>query len=306
MGEEIAAPDAVVAEIAASQHGVATAAQLGEAGLGPNAVAGRCRRGRLHRQHHGVYAVGHAGLSQEGRWMAAVLACCGHGGIAGADAFLSHRSAAALWRLLPPAPGPVDVAILGEAGRARRPGVRIHRPRTLETSMITSRLGIPLTSPARTIIDLRRARPSRGGASAKEVRRALRQAAIMELPLGPAIRLDRTRSDLERSFLRLCERHRLPAPENNVEVDGMELDFVWRASKVVVETDGYQFHGNRIAFEEDRKRDLRLRALGYQVVRLSYFQVTEEARDIVATLRPLLAQEACGELFPRRGKNSPR
>jgi very-short-patch-repair endonuclease len=174
-------------------------------------------------------------------------------------------------------------------------------------SMITSRLGIPLTSPARTIVDLRRARPSRGGASAREVRRAIRQAAIMELPLlGPAIRLDRTRSDLERSFLRLCERHRLPPPENNIEVEGMELDFLWRASKVVVETDGYQYHGNRIAFEEDRKRDLRLRALGYQVVRLSYYQVTEEARDIVATLRPMLVKDPVRRIIPRRGKNSPR
>ncbi len=123
----------------------------------------------------------------------------------------------------------------------------------------------------------------------------------MELPLGPAMRLDRTRSDLERSFLRLCERHRLPPPENNIEVDGMELDFLWRASKVVVETDGYQFHGNQIAFEEDRKRDLRLRALGYQVVRLSYFQVTEEARDIVASLRPMLAKEPMRRIIPRKG-----
>jgi very-short-patch-repair endonuclease len=81
----------------------------------------------------------------------------------------------------------------------------------------------------------------------------------------------------------------------------MELDFVWRASKVVVETDGYQFHGNQTAFEEDRKRDLRLRALGYQVVRLSYFQVIEEARDIVATLRPLLAQEPVRRVIPSKG-----
>jgi very-short-patch-repair endonuclease len=133
------------------------------------------------------------------------------------------------------------------------------------------------------------------------LRRALRQAAIMELPLGSAMPLDRTRSDLERSFLRLCERNRLPPPENNIEVAGMELDFLWRASKVVVETDGYPFHGNRIAFEEDRKRDLRLRALGYQVIRLSYFQVTEEGRDIAATLRPLLAQEPVRRVIPSRG-----
>lgn len=128
----------------------------------------------------------------------------------------------------------------------------------------------------------------------------------MELSLGSAIQAERTRSDLERSFLRLCEMHRLPPPENNVEVAGMELDFLWRTSKVVVETDGYQFHGNQIAFEDDRKRDLRLRALGYEVVRLSYFQVTAEAHDIAAILRPLLAHEPIrGELLPRRGKNSP-
>ena len=121
-----------------------------------------------------------------------------------------------------------------------------------------------------------------------QVRRAIRQTGVLGLPLGPGRPPDRTRSDLERLFLGICARHRLPTPRVNVEVGGIEVDFLWRERRLIVETDGYRYHRGRGAFEEDRRRDLRLRQLGYEVVRLSDDQVEKESRQVAAVLRRLL------------------
>jgi very-short-patch-repair endonuclease len=137
--------------------------------------------------------------------------------------------------------------------------------------------GIPVTTPGRTIADLRRA--LRGGVrliSSRELRRAIRQAGVLGLPIGDEQDLDRTRSDLEWDFLMVCRNHRLPIPEVNVRIGPHLVDFLWRDRMVVVETDGYAFHRGRIAFESDRARDLDLRARGFEVIRLSEKQVNEE------------------------------
>jgi very-short-patch-repair endonuclease len=287
MGEKVAAGDRV-SGFATVQHGVVTTAQLRDAGLSRRMIAAWERAGHLHHVHQAVYAVGHRGLSQEGIWMAAVLACLGYRGRAPGEAFLSHRSAAALWQILPPAAGLVDVAIIGEAGRARHRGIRVHRPRTLEESMTATFNGIPATDPARTLADLRRARPARGGATPGQARSALRRASLLGLPLG-AMPPDRTRSELEQMFLSLCARHELPTPEVNVEIGGLTVDFLWRDKHQVVETDGYRFHRGRPAFEDDKRRDLRLRALGFDVVHLTYDQVTREDALVAGIIRELLA-----------------
>ena len=198
---------------AARQHGVVSVWQLKEAGIGRTAVSTRVRNGRLHRIHRGVYAVGHRGLSLEGRWMAAVLACgngaigpCGAPILSAWGAALSHRSAATLWELLPSGSGPIHVCRSGDGGRGAREGIRLHRSKTLSAGAVTLRRGIPVTTPARTIEDLRRVGPPR------MVRRATRQAEIAGLLRGSAIETDRTRSDLERDFLRFCRRHRPASP----------------------------------------------------------------------------------------------
>jgi very-short-patch-repair endonuclease len=99
---------------------------------------------------------------------------------------------------------------------------------------------------------------------------------------------DLTRSELERRFLRLCRRHRLPDPEVNARIDRYEVDFLWRADRVVVETDGFRYHGDRAAFESDRARDARLQVLGFRVLRFTHRQVAEEAGTVAATLRSVL------------------
>jgi very-short-patch-repair endonuclease len=169
--------------------------------------------------------------------------------------------------------------------------------------MTARREGIPVTDPARTIADLRRTRPTRGGATTAETGRAIRQASVLGLQLGPSETTDRTRSELEHRFLGLCESYRLPAPEVNVVVGGIEVDFIWKRSRLIVETDGYRYHRGWTAFQDDRRRDLRLRALGFEVVRLTYDQVTTESRQIASTLHSLLER---GEFqSPQVGK-SPR
>ena len=111
---------------------------------------------------------------------------------------------------------------------------------------------------------------------------------MLGLPVGNEEKRDRTRSDLERDFLQLCRRHHLPAPEVNVRVDRYLVDFLWRDSRLVVETDGYASHRGRLAFEDDRERDLRLRAIGFEVVRLSSQQVLDEPGHVAAVLRGCL------------------
>lgn len=269
MGDKVAR-DRGIARVAARQHGLITSAQLERVGLGRRGISKRVQVGRLHRLHRGVYAVGHASVGNEGRWLAAVLAY-------GPGAVLSHRSAAELWEMLPPADGPVHVTVPGDAGRKRRRGIEVHRSSVLSRRDCTRRQGIPVTSPARTLADLR------GAVRAAQVRRALRQAEVLGLPL-PARDGDHTRSELERRFLALCRRHGLPAPEVNVRIDDFLVDFLWRDRRLIVETDGYRYHRGRAAFEDDRARDLRLKLLGYDVLRLTERQLAAGAIEAIRRL----------------------
>ncbi|HYQ79692.1 MAG TPA: DUF559 domain-containing protein [Solirubrobacterales bacterium] len=146
---------------------------------------------------------------------------------------------------------------------------------------MTVRDRIPVTTVARTLADL----PST--LAPYLVRRAVRQAEFLKLPTG--IETDRTRSDLERSFLRLCRLYGLPRPEVNVPIRGMTVDFLWRDAWLVVETDSYATHGGTVAFEDDRERDMRLRRLGFAVHHFSERQLELEpaavAADVAAALR---------------------
>lgn len=141
-----------------------------------------------------------------------------------------------------------------------------------------------MTRPARTIADLRPV------ASDAEYRHAIRQAAVLGLDAGADVEQDGTRSELERQFLLLCRRHRLPAPEVNVRIAGLLVDFAWRDHGLIVETDGYKFHRGRAAFENDKARDLRLRERGFDVMHLSYRQVLEEPKQVASILRRELSR----------------
>jgi len=267
---------------------VVSVAQLRRMGLSDELIHRRVVAGRLHRVHRGVYAVGYAGLSPGSRWLAAVLAI-GRGPheeessiLAHWGAALSHRSAAVLWELLSVRDGPSHVVVPGAGGRERRVGIRVHRSTSLRASDVTLRHGIPVTTPARTIADLRQAVAARrpGAISDRELRRAVRQANVLGLPIDDEDRADRTRGDLEGAFLTICRRHRLPRPEVNVRIGRYLVDFLWREERLAVETDSYLHHRGRAAFQEDRGRELELMRLGYHVLRLSEAQIEEEPGNV--------------------------
>jgi very-short-patch-repair endonuclease len=265
------------------QHGVVTTAQLKAAGMSKGAIANRVRDGWLHPLYKGVYAVGHARVSYKGRLWAAVLAT---GGV------LSHRTAAAVWDLLPPPAGPIDVTVSGE-GRSRT-GIRVHRSKTLDplSDVVRDEDGLPRTSVARTLVDLADVLNQRRLKRVLKRAETMRIADVKQLPgrrrLPVVHEPELTRSALERRFRRLLRRHGLPQPRSNATVLGNEVDFFWADARLVAETDGRDAHLTPTAFEDDRRRDADLLVAGYRVVRFTWAQVTEEPLRVANTLQRLL------------------
>jgi very-short-patch-repair endonuclease len=210
--------------------------------------------------------------------MAAVMAC-------GQGAALSHQSAAELWGMLQGGGAPVDVTVPVAGGRHRRPGIPIHRSPSLPNGATTLHRGIAVTTPARTIDDLRGRVPQR------LLRRAIRQAEYDGLPVSEHGReTGGTRSELEARFLRLCRSHGLPEPEVNVTIGRFTVDFLWREAGLVVETDAYRTHRGRQAFLDDRERDNELAALGLDVLRFTDVRIENEPDRVVDLVRARLTR----------------
>jgi very-short-patch-repair endonuclease len=268
-------PEAQIARLAKREQGVLATEELLACDLSPSGISRRVKAGRLHRLHHGVYAVGHTALSRQARLLAAVKAC-------GKGAALSHQSAAEVWDLSPRCPGPIHVTVpvARNPGRDRR--ITVHHSRTLTRADVTRRQGIPVTTVSRTVLDLKRA-----------VTRELWEAAVDRarsrgLDVGDVVDEAPTRSGLERRFLRLCRRHRIPAPRVNVRVGDFVVDFLWAENRLIVEADGYEYHRGRESFEADRARDAELTRKGYRVVRFTYRQVTQEPARVARAVRDLV------------------
>jgi hypothetical protein len=276
-------PDLVIAALADAQHGVVSRAQLLTAGLSADDVDRRVAARRLRRIHRGVYAVGHRALRVEGRWMAATLAV---GGV------LSHASAAAAWEVRRSNASVIDVTTR-RVGRERRAGLRIHRSGTLMPEQITTHHGIAITTPARTIVDLARTLTGRrleevvdhadflGLVDFDELRDAnsVSLKAVLE-NYAPAP----TRSEQEERFLGLCDDHDIPRPATNAIIEGVEVDFVWRKRRLVVEVDGYRYHRAPSRFESDREKDVYLQTRGWRVMRFTWRQITRRAAWVAAAV----------------------
>jgi hypothetical protein len=262
-----------LATVAGRQYGLVTSAQLARLGLGRPAVANRVRDGRLHLLYRGVYAVGHTRLSREARWMAAVLA-------AGEGAVLSHVAAAVHWRIWQRRWDGIDVTVPGQ--RRPRKGFRVHRCRNLDPRDVTVHQGIPITTPARTLVDLASTLTAhqlanviheaafRNRFDEDRTRAAMQRALGRRLAnLHGALQAHAsgsagTRSDLEDRFL---ESWQGPTPHVNTTVHGIEVDLYWPDRQLVVEIDcpGHERPRTRT---EDRRRDETLGRNGIRVLRI--------------------------------------
>jgi very-short-patch-repair endonuclease len=290
----------VCARLAGRRRGIVTRAELLGAGIHPDQIKRWRNRGLLHPLFHGVYAVGHTALVPLAREHAALLAC-------GPKAILSHFTAAHLWGLRPSPPPTIDLTLVGGHCRPKR-GVRIHLVSQLDRRDLRRREGLPLTSPARTIIELaayvsfdeldrlvaeaRANRLVRPGELQAALDRAKyrRGVARMRAFLADETEPDFTRSKGERRLLDLLRQSRLPQPRSNRRAAGYEVDFLWEAEKLVVEFDGYRFHGHRRAFEHDRRKDVDLASAGYQVLRFTWRQLTEEPLVVIAAIARALGR----------------
>jgi hypothetical protein len=317
-----------VARLAAEQWGVVDLAELRALGLSERAVLGRVRAGRLHRVHHGVYAVGHPALPLEGRFLAAVKAC-------GPGAVLSHHAAAALHGVLDPEDRRVEVTVTGTGGRAR-PGLLVHRTHTLGPRDVGRCAGIPCTSPARTLLDLAARLDRRALRSAVRRAQALQRVNVRELlevlerrrPCRGAARLARvlatgpapTRSVLEDVVLDLVLAAGLAPPDVNVplRLAGRRVvpDFRWPAARLVVEADGAAWHDERLAREDDAERQALLEAHGERVLRVTWRQAVGRPAETIARLRaagapsveeptPAVGSPTLGATRSRAGRSSP-
>jgi very-short-patch-repair endonuclease len=280
-------PDEALGALAGRQHGVVSRAQLYELGFTKYARRRRVESKRLLPLHPGVYAVGHDALTPDSRRLAAVLAC-------GPGALLSYRAAGALQNLLPSSP---QFEITVPHARKPKPGLVIHRSRLIHPDDRSSVRGIPVTSVARTLVDLADVLSEERLGKAvheAEVRRVFDlsavEAVVRRLPgrkgrhkLSRVLAAHRPephflRSEAERRFKRLCEDHSLRRPQFNVNIAGYEVDAYWPDASIAVEIDGAETHHTRRAFHEDRARDRRLAAHGIRVVRVTWQDLDDAAR----------------------------
>jgi hypothetical protein len=219
------APDRAIAQLFGRQGGFVSHDQLTALGLSRQAIERRIATGSLHARHRGVYAVGHRVAGAEGRRWAAVLAL-------GDDAFLSHDSAADAFGIRRSSSGLVHVTVRGRGGRRRQRGIRVHRPHVLAGDEVTKLRGLPITTPARTILDLAAA-----GLHGRPLEDAHDQAELESvLDFGELHRLlARYRSELERLAYELCDDRGLPRPLVNTVIEGRVRDFFWPHRGLVVE-----------------------------------------------------------------------
>jgi very-short-patch-repair endonuclease len=280
--------DGTIATVAGRQRALITRAQLIELGLGRRAIDHAISRGRLHVMHRGVYAlVQPPALPPLAREHAAVLAC-------GDRALLSHHSAAAIWGIRPLLNEDVDITIVGTDRGRTREGINIHRATTLDRRDATRHQNLPITSPARTLLDIAPHTSTRSlewaidqALTQRLTNHAQIRAALAAYPHAAGIaRLralaspDRptslTRSHPEERLLQRIRKADLPIPEANVKVGNYTADFYWREEGVILEIDGYHYHHSRTAFERDHRRDAEHQRRDIVVIRATARQVEHD------------------------------
>jgi very-short-patch-repair endonuclease len=265
-------------------------------GYSPQAIKHAVRSGRLYPLWPGVYAVGTPAVPKVGIWTAAVYAC-------GAGAGISHADATAIWRIGRAMPGRIEVSV-PRSSHPRPKGIKVHRRRAFE---LTTRLGIPVTTPACTIVDMA---PRLGR---DRIEAMIGDADILGLVTPAAVRaaaaahpqrpgaarvigvLDRrefrlTRSHLERLLIPIALRVGYPMPLTRAWVNGYEVDFYWPELRLIVETDGLTYHRTAAQQAKDRVRDQVHTAAGLTVLRFTHEQVAYEQAHVERILAAALVR----------------
>jgi very-short-patch-repair endonuclease len=286
--------DRGLAQVAAAQRGLVHLSQLRALGIGRGSYEHRVEVGALHRVLPSVLSVVHPMLEPWAAETAALL-------YAGENAVLSHETAAALWGLAA-IPSFVAITLIGRKVDSQ-PGLRQHRVKALDIRDVIVHAGFPVTAPARTLIDC---------AGRGPVQRLLDEARVLKLVSNQGLTdaMDRcpgrtgvkdlrgllideyeqgySQSRAERILRRLVKAAQFDPPLFNTHVLGFRVDAVWPAQKLVVEVDGYRFHGHQKAFERDRAKDQALIAAGYVVVRFTWNQLTKQPFMVVARIAEAL------------------
>ena len=281
-----------IVRLASRQHGNVSRAQVLALGGNDNMIRHRVRTHRYFRSFTGVYSLGRAPRTALEIASAAVLAC-------GEGAVLSHMSALALWGLANRWPKRPEVTVPCD----RRPkGITVHRTTSPTRKDVRKHQGIPVTSPARSILDcaprLTDAQLARlvndallGGhlrrahlAELLQRRHCPRLLPFIETGDGP------TRSQFEDAFKRFCKRFRLPEPKINTKICGHEVDAYFEQDKLIVELDGYEYHSSRSSFESDRLRDARMLELGIATIRITWDRLMNEPQTEARRLLRILQE----------------
>jgi very-short-patch-repair endonuclease len=298
--------EAALARLAGRQLGVVSRAQLDALGFTRGQVARRVAQGRLHRLFHRVYAVGHRRITDRAYLLAALLSL-------GPSAFLSHRTAAAVWGLRAVNLRALELTVPGSGGR-RRPHLTVHRCED-EPDGDDVRLHVDLRvssvprmlielAPRETPGELERlvtlavrkrllrpdARDGRATIEAALVRHNGRSGMKrLRAVLATYLRIEDHKSQLERAFDRMLAEHPdIPAPQHNVHLDVWELDRFWPQHKLAVELDGRPYHIAVGDLERDRRKDIALQRRGLTPLRFTDFRVEHEPRGVLGDLRHFL------------------
>jgi very-short-patch-repair endonuclease len=291
--------EAEIARLAATQHGHVHRQQFLAAGIGRGAIARRLDSGRLHQTLTFVYRLTPEPPAHLGRSMAAALRLRGSALVAGVDS-------AEIWKFLdttqgPPATRPVEVLLVGR-GFHQLPGILIHRISTIARQDMRWRHGIPVTSPARTLVDL--AATFDDFELEAALAAAFRHGAVRPSQFADLIARNQhakgvgrlkalltqtgephdTRSGYERRLLALIRDADLPLPNTNAYVGAHMVDMLWPDLKLVVEFDSWNFHGDRRSFETDRLRDQVLSTTDHHVMRVTARQVDVTPSALIARL----------------------
>jgi hypothetical protein len=294
MGRQDRTVEVVVGELASDAWGLVRRRELLDAEITPKEIRSRVEKGLLLIEHRGIYRVGHRAPSLEATYLAAVWAC-------GDGSLLSGRAAGYLVEVLRGSPPPPEVMTPTER---RVPGVITHRYRTLHPTEAMKWRKVPVTSFARTLVDLAAV------LSVNELARACHEAGVRYrvtpshvesvLALRPTspgagklqevLRGDArvTLSKLESAFLALLRDDHLPLPITNRPAGGRRVDCRWPDYRLTVELDSYRYHSSRRSWEADRRREREAYARGDQFRRYTWGDVFEEPRFMLAEIGGLL------------------